>query len=68
MMPAERGTGRVEEREEEEEMEEIIKGRTCSDSIRAFRISSLLFEIGILSSPSLFVSSSDSEIERSRVE
>lgn len=32
------------------------KERTCSDSIRAFRISSLLFEIGSLSSPSLFVS------------
>jgi hypothetical protein len=32
------------------------KGRTCSDSIRAFRISSLLFEIGTLSSPSLSVS------------
>ena len=54
MMPAERGTGGVEEREEEEEMEEIVEGRTCSDSIRAFRISSLLFEIGTLSSPSLF--------------
>jgi hypothetical protein len=41
-----------------------MKGRTCSDSIRAFRISSLLFEIGTLSSPSLLVSSSDSEIKR----
>jgi hypothetical protein len=42
------------------------KGRTCSDSIRAFRISSLLFEIGTRSSPSLLVSSSDSEIKRHR--
>jgi hypothetical protein len=39
-----------------EEREEKRKGHTCSDSIRAFRISSLLFEIGTLSSPSLFVS------------
>jgi hypothetical protein len=38
--------------------------RTCSDSIRAFRISSLLFEIGTLSSPSLSMSPSDSEIEK----
>lgn len=45
---------------------EVINGHTCSDSIRAFRISSLLFEIGILSSPSLSVSSSDSEIMRHR--
>jgi hypothetical protein len=37
-------------------MEEKRKRRTCSDSIRAFRISSLLFEIGTLSSPSLSVS------------
>jgi hypothetical protein len=35
---------------------EEIDGHTCSDSIRAFRISSLLFEIGTLSSPSLSVS------------
>lgn len=31
-------------------------GLTCSDSILAFLISSRLFEIGILSSPSLFLS------------
>ena len=33
-------------------------GLTCSDSILAFLISSRLFEIGILSSPSLFLSAS----------
>jgi len=49
------------------EMGGETKRRTCSDSIRAFRISSLLFEIGIRSSPSLLISSSDSEIENPRV-